>query len=134
MTARDAVTVAADALAAVCRDALFGPTRDIERRVREAGFDDALDWVSDAIDRYDAARGAPVALGVNPPTDADVEALRRAMVDAHQTYRAIDGAMMCDPTWTGVHDALARARRALVDAARAHEEAVYLAKRARGGL
>ena len=86
----------------------------------------------ESVHKVDGETIATVRLGA--PSDADVEALRRAMVDAHQTYRAIDGAMMCDPTWTGVHDALARARRALVDAARAHEEAVYLAKRARGGL
>lgn len=70
---------------------------------------------------------------IGAPADADVERLRRAMVDAHLTLAALHSAMASDHTWVGVHDAIDRARRALVVAAKAHEDAVYLAKRARGG-
>ena len=44
---------AADALADAVRGGLFGPTRDIERRVREAGHSDAREWIEAALEDYD---------------------------------------------------------------------------------
>lgn len=60
--------------------------------------------------------------------DADIEKLRRAMVDAHDTLRALSTAMEADHTWVGVHDAMDRARCDLVEAAKRYESAVYLSK------
>lgn len=67
------------------------------------------------------------------PTDADVETLRRAMVEAHQTWLALLTSMSFDPPAVSrnVHDeAEVKAERGrMVDAGRAY----LAAKRARGG-
>lgn len=102
---------AADALAEVCRDALFGPTRDIARRVSMSGFEDARDWVSHAIDRYDAARLGP---GVFDPNAAIVKAEWKMLDAGQRTHRL--RALLIDilddaPGDTKAHDALRRAAR-----------------------
>jgi hypothetical protein len=66
---------------------------------------------------------------VTPPTDADIEHLRRAMVEAWQTNASLHAAMVIDATWIGVHGARENAQREFLDAARAY----VAAKRARGG-
>jgi hypothetical protein len=43
---------AANALAEAVQDGLFGPTRDIERRVRAAGYEDPREWIEDALNDF----------------------------------------------------------------------------------
>lgn len=71
----------------------------------------------------EAPRAVPLA-----PTDADVEHLRRAMVEAHQTYAALDDYPEDDTE--GLEHETWRARDAFVAARRAY----VAAKRARGGM
>lgn len=81
----------------------------------------------ESVRKVDGKTIATVRLGA--PTDADVEALRRAMVEAHQTYAALNNAFLVSSDQR-YHAGCLREQRALVDAARLYEDA----KRARGGL
>jgi hypothetical protein len=44
---------AIEALVEAVRGGLFGPTRDVDRRVREAGHSDAKEWIEAALEKYD---------------------------------------------------------------------------------
>lgn len=49
------VREAGELLAEACRGGLFGCTRDIERRVGAAGFEDGREWVEDRLEKWDRA-------------------------------------------------------------------------------
>jgi hypothetical protein len=44
---------AIEALVEAVRGGLFGPTRDVDRRVQAAGFTSAHDWIDDRLEQYD---------------------------------------------------------------------------------
>lgn len=83
--------------------------------------------VVESVRKVDGETIATVRLGA--PTDADVEHLRRAMVEAHQTYAALD-AMKGKLVELGLGDEIFPARNKYGDATVAY----LAAKRARGGL
>jgi hypothetical protein len=82
--------------------------------------------VVESVRKVDDETVATVRLGV--PSDADVETLRRAMVEAHQTWLALKGLSSVELDDEG-YVITSAAWQAWVDAARAH----VAAKRARGG-
>lgn len=83
--------------------------------------------IAETVSTVDGETIATVRLGA--PTDADVETLRRAMVEAHQTWQALD-AMNGKLVELGFGDEIFPARNKYADATVAY----LAAKRARGAL
>lgn len=83
--------------------------------------------IAESVRKVDGETIATVRLGA--PTDADVETLRRAMVDAWQTWRSLIQMSSIDLGDDG-YRVSAAASDAYQEAARAY----VAAKRARGGL